>query len=65
VFPVRYGLSFRPTECICVFRMVLTINTDCFLNTWKNRKTVGGVVFYAVRVVSGETRRLVLPRTLC
>jgi hypothetical protein len=30
LFPVRYGLSFLPTECICVFRMVLTINSDCF-----------------------------------
>jgi hypothetical protein len=28
-----------------------------------NRSIVGGVVFYAVRVVSKESRRLVLPRT--
>jgi hypothetical protein len=30
MFSVRHGLSFLPTECICVFRMVLTINSDCF-----------------------------------
>jgi hypothetical protein len=30
MFPVRYGLSFLPTGCICVFRMVLTINSDRF-----------------------------------
>jgi hypothetical protein len=28
------------------------------------RRTVGGVVFYVVRVLSNERRRLVLPRTL-
>jgi hypothetical protein len=33
VFPAKYGLSFLHTECICVFRMVLTINSDCFLNS--------------------------------
>jgi hypothetical protein len=36
VFPVRYGLysyilfRYRPTQCICVFRMVFTVNSDCF-----------------------------------
>jgi hypothetical protein len=33
--------------------------------TRNNRKNIGGVVFYAVRVVSKESRRLVLPRTSC
>jgi hypothetical protein len=34
VIPVRYELdsyilfSYRPTECICVFRMVLKINSE-------------------------------------
>jgi hypothetical protein len=32
VFPVRYKLCILPTECICVFRMVLTINRACFPN---------------------------------
>jgi hypothetical protein len=27
MFPVRYGLS---TQCICVFRTVLTAKSDCF-----------------------------------
>jgi hypothetical protein len=31
--------------------------------THNNRRIVGRVVFYAVRVVSKESRRLVLPRT--
>jgi hypothetical protein len=38
VFPVRYELNtyihvlfiYRPTQYICVFRMVLTVNSDCF-----------------------------------
>jgi hypothetical protein len=30
VFPVRYKFCILPTQCICVFRMVLTINSDCF-----------------------------------
>jgi hypothetical protein len=30
MFPVRYKLYILPTQCICVFRMVLTINSDCF-----------------------------------
>jgi hypothetical protein len=30
VFPVRYKLCILPTQCICVFRMVLTINSDSF-----------------------------------
>jgi hypothetical protein len=30
VFPVRYKLYILPTLCICVCRMVLTINNDCF-----------------------------------
>jgi hypothetical protein len=28
VFPVRYKLYILPTQCICVFRTVLTINRD-------------------------------------
>jgi hypothetical protein len=35
------------------------------INTRKNRRIVGRVVFYAVRVVSKESTRLVLPRTSC
>jgi hypothetical protein len=30
VFPVRYHLYILPTQCICLFRMVLTKNSDCF-----------------------------------
>jgi hypothetical protein len=38
MFPERYGLNtlkllILPTERICVFRMVLTINSDCFPNS--------------------------------
>jgi hypothetical protein len=35
------------------------------MNTRKNRRIDGRVVFYAVRVVSKESRQLVLPRTSC
>jgi hypothetical protein len=31
VISLRNGTSSLPTECICVFLMVLTINSDCFL----------------------------------
>jgi hypothetical protein len=31
----------------------------------RNKRIVGGVVFYAVRVVSKESNRLFLPRTFC
>jgi hypothetical protein len=34
-------------------------------NKHNNRRIVGGVVFYMVRVVSKESMRLVLPRTFC
>jgi hypothetical protein len=34
-------------------------------NTHNNRKIVGRIVFYAIRVVSLEGRRLVLPRIYC
>jgi hypothetical protein len=27
---VRTELCILPTQCICVFRMVLTTNSDCF-----------------------------------
>jgi hypothetical protein len=35
VFPVRYELNtvklcILPTQCICVFHMVLTVHSDCF-----------------------------------
>jgi hypothetical protein len=33
MFPVRYELRILPTQCMCVFRMVLTINSDCFPNS--------------------------------
>jgi hypothetical protein len=38
-------------------------NITAAMNTSNNRRTVGRVVFFAVRVVSDESRRLVLPRT--
>jgi hypothetical protein len=34
-------------------------------NTRNSRKNVGRIVFYAIRVVSWESRRLVLPRICC
>jgi hypothetical protein len=29
MFPVRYKLYILPTQCICVFGMVLTVNSEC------------------------------------
>jgi hypothetical protein len=39
VVPVKYELNILKLfilliECICVFRMVLTINNDCFLKQY-------------------------------
>jgi hypothetical protein len=39
---------------------------NCSVNTFLRQRTIaGGVVFYAVRVVSKGSKRLVLPRTSC
>jgi hypothetical protein len=51
--------------CVCVSSLC-----RCYVATrWRHphgkRRIVGGVVFYAVRVVSNESGRLVLPRTSC
>jgi hypothetical protein len=46
------------TPCLSVFRGNISINTFP-----RHRRIVGGVVFYTVRVVSKESRRLILPRT--
>jgi hypothetical protein len=49
--------------CMCVPPSLLGNNS---VNTFpRQRRIVGGVVFYAVRVVSKQSRRLVLPRTPC
>jgi hypothetical protein len=50
VFPVRYKLCILPTHCICVFRMVLTINSDCFPKEhYPVGLCSGDVIFFPVR----------------
>jgi hypothetical protein len=47
--------------CVCIHLPLLDNNS---VKTFPpHRRAVGGVVFYAVRVLSKESRRLVLPRT--
>jgi hypothetical protein len=59
--------SFRLCVCKCipliVARQRLSRHFLAATNTGNNRRIVGGVVFYVVRVVSKERRQLVLSRT--
>jgi hypothetical protein len=49
--------------CLCIPLLLLGYNS---VNTFpRQRRIVGSVVVYAVRVVSKESRQLVLPRTSC
>jgi hypothetical protein len=49
--------------CVCIPLSLLRNNS---LKTFpRQRRIVGGVIFYAVRVVSKESRRSVLPRSSC
>jgi hypothetical protein len=52
-------------KCIPQFgaRQRLSKHVSAATNTCYNRRIVGRVVFYAVRVVSNKNKRLVLPRT--
>jgi hypothetical protein len=58
-FPRGPSLS---KESLCVG---LSLLGNGSVNTWQQRRIVGGVVFHAFRLVSKENRRLVLPRTSC
>jgi hypothetical protein len=49
--------------CLCTHLLLLG-NSSVNTFPWQ-RRFVGGVVFYAVRVLSKESRRIVLPRTSC
>jgi hypothetical protein len=48
-----------------VARQRLGKNVTAATNTRNNRRIVGRVVSYAVRVVSEDSRRLILSRTSC
>jgi hypothetical protein len=48
--------------CLCIALSLLFNSVKTF--PWEGR-IVGGVVFYAVRVVTKEGRRLIVPRTSC
>jgi hypothetical protein len=54
---VRMGL------CVCIPLSLLSNNSAKTFP--QQRRIVGSLVFYVVRVVSEESRRLVLPRTSC
>jgi hypothetical protein len=55
------SVSYQRRVCGSVYVSLLDNNSvKMFL---RQRRIVGGVVLYAVRVVSKESRRLVLPRT--
>jgi hypothetical protein len=49
--------------CLCI--PVSFLDNSSVKTFLLQRRIVGGVVFYAARVVSKESRRLVLPRTSC
>jgi hypothetical protein len=49
--------------CLCILLSLLGNNS---IKTFpRQRRIVGGVVYFAVSVVSKESRRLVLPKTAC
>jgi hypothetical protein len=49
--PVRYGL---PTQCICVFRMVLTINSVCFPKQYSPVGICIGAVMCSCEISTGS-----------
>jgi hypothetical protein len=49
--------------CLCI--PLLLLGNNSVKTFTRQRRIVGGVVFYAVRVVPKESRRLVFPRTYC
>jgi hypothetical protein len=53
VFPVRYELYILPTQCICVFRMVLTTNRDHFPKQHQPAGLCNGV---SLRFLSGANQ---------
>jgi hypothetical protein len=48
--------------CLCI---PLSLGKSAVKTFLRQRRIFGGIVFYALRVVSKESRRLVLPRTYC
>jgi hypothetical protein len=65
---VSSGLTPRRTDWRQTARrkvtLTLTLTLTLFpLNIGRQRRIIGGAVFYSVRVVSKEMRRLILPRT--
>jgi hypothetical protein len=52
--------------CVSVCVYLLSLLGDGSVKTFpRQQRIVGGVIFYAVRVISKESRRLVLPRCSC
>jgi hypothetical protein len=51
--------------CVCLCIRLSLLGNGSVKTFLRKRRTVGGVVFYAVHVVSEESRRLVLPRSSC
>jgi hypothetical protein len=72
--PISTAYLINPSyQSVCLYvypstvaRQWLGKNVSAAMNTNVNtRRIVGRVVFYAVRVVSTESRGLVLPRPFC
>jgi hypothetical protein len=51
--------------CLYVYSPLLLLENGLVNTFIRQRRIVGGRVFYAVRVVSKESMRLVFPRTSC
>jgi hypothetical protein len=64
---VFYAVLVLPNKnlwvCLCISLSLLGNNS--VKSFPRQRKIVGGVVFYVVHIASKESRRLVLPRTPC
>jgi hypothetical protein len=59
-----YVLS-KVTLWVCLFIPLLLLGNNYLKMFPRQRKIVGGVVFYTVHVISKESMRWILPRTSC
>jgi hypothetical protein len=62
LFSIR-SVSYQRRVCGSLWSPLSLLDNNSVKTFPRERRIVGGVVFYAARVVSKESRRLVLPRT--
>jgi hypothetical protein len=64
--PISTAYFINPSHWLCVVCIPLPLLSNDWVNTLpRQQRNFGSVVYYAVRVVSMESMRLILPRTSC